>query len=399
MFSDDELDRISARIIMSTKPAIKFYTALSPNGFKVGIALEELGLPYECIAVNLPELEHKEEWFLKINPNGRIPALTDTLADGTSINLWETACILQYLIDRYDTEHKFSYPRGTKEYYQTSIWVSNVRRHDQKDLMLTLLRQQLSFQIASIGPIQGQAFHFCHYNHATTPQDYAVDRYVNELRRCYRVMDTHLAEAGSPYLVGDKPTVADWAVFPWASSSGEVLSSSLFSSLWLAYPPLLIVDLAVLTRFCHGRFGRVPESRGVVRADEGPAGCAEGDGDTHQNRHREDHGRSRAIQGIRRAERAVDSKTDDQKPGEVNRQRNCTSWCQHPRAPASERVLSHPSIIDDVICKQIVLPAAASPNPTPVYCFVAVPHNALYTYQLTELGVYGSLHVLDSSPS
>lgn len=112
--------------------------------------------------------------------------------------------------------------------------------------MLNMLLQQLSFQIASIGPIQGQAFHFCHYNHATTPQDYAVDRYVNELRRCYRVMNTHLAEAGSLYLVGDKPTVADWAIFPWASSAGEAFSSSLFSSFWVAYDSLMLADLSVL---------------------------------------------------------------------------------------------------------------------------------------------------------
>ena len=138
--------------IKSVSPNIKFYTALSPNGHKVGIALEELGLPYECVAVDLPKLQHKEKWFLEINPNGRIPALIDTLADGTEIKLWETACILQYLIDRYDVNHKFSYPYGTKEHYQTSIWVSN-SGGDGRGLILIGHVQQLSFQIASIGPI------------------------------------------------------------------------------------------------------------------------------------------------------------------------------------------------------------------------------------------------------
>lgn len=113
---------------MSVKPTITLYTAVSPNGHKISITLEELGLQYEVRHVDLPKLEHKEPWFLEINPNGRIPALTDVLPDGTPISLFESGNIMQYLVDRYDTEHKISYPRGTKEYYQVNSWVRQALR-------------------------------------------------------------------------------------------------------------------------------------------------------------------------------------------------------------------------------------------------------------------------------
>lgn len=108
---------------MTEKKQIVFYTAFSPNGHKIAITLEELGLDYDMVHVNLPAIEHKEPWFLDINPNGRIPALTDTLEDGTPIKLFESGSIQQYLVDRYDKDHKISYPRGTKEFYQTNNWV------------------------------------------------------------------------------------------------------------------------------------------------------------------------------------------------------------------------------------------------------------------------------------
>lgn len=66
----------------------------------------------------------KEPWFLEINPNGRIPALTDKLENGEAIRIFESGSILQYLVDRYDKDHKISYPHGTKEYYETNSWVS-----------------------------------------------------------------------------------------------------------------------------------------------------------------------------------------------------------------------------------------------------------------------------------
>lgn len=83
----------------------------------------------------------QEPWFLKINPNGRIPALTDaSFADGQPIHLWESASIMQYLVERYDADHKLSYPRGSREAYEVNNWVY--------------------WQMGGLGPMQGQANHF-----------------------------------------------------------------------------------------------------------------------------------------------------------------------------------------------------------------------------------------------
>ncbi|KIV92972.1 hypothetical protein PV10_04222 [Exophiala mesophila] len=181
---------------MIAQSQITLYTAMSPNGHKVAIALEELGLPYRLVPLNMRAIEHKEPWFLAINPNGRIPALTDVLEDGTDIKLFESASILQYLVERYDTDHIISYPRGTKEHYQTNNW--------------------LFFQMGGVGPMQGQVNHFVRYLLSSEPEKYSKDRYSNETRRLWRVVDKHLAESGSRYIVGDKCTIADIALSPWA---------------------------------------------------------------------------------------------------------------------------------------------------------------------------------------
>lgn len=72
--------------------------------------------------------EQKKEWFLKINPNGRIPAMTDKFTDGEQVRVFESGAMLQYLVDRYDTEHKVSYPRDTKEHWEMTSWVSSSRK-------------------------------------------------------------------------------------------------------------------------------------------------------------------------------------------------------------------------------------------------------------------------------
>ena len=74
--------------------------------------------------IKLFEHEQKEQWFLDINPNGRIPALVHKQSDGTELKIWESGAILQYLVDRYDGDLKISYPRGTKEYWEMTCWVS-----------------------------------------------------------------------------------------------------------------------------------------------------------------------------------------------------------------------------------------------------------------------------------
>jgi len=181
----------------STKPNIHLYTTQTPNGIKISITLEELGLPYEVTHIDISKNTQKEQWFLDINPNGRIPALTDTFKDGKTIGLGESGAIMQYLVDEYDTEYKISYPKGTRENYDTLFW--------------------LFFLNAGVGPMQGQANHFTRYTPETIP--YGVNRYQNETRRLYSVLNTHLEKSTSGYLVGDKCTIADIAHWGWVASA------------------------------------------------------------------------------------------------------------------------------------------------------------------------------------
>lgn len=80
-------------------------------------------LPYTVKKIDMSKNTQKEPWFLEINPNGRIPAITDTLEDGTTINVWESGSILQYLVEQYDKDYKISYPKGTREAYEVNNWL------------------------------------------------------------------------------------------------------------------------------------------------------------------------------------------------------------------------------------------------------------------------------------
>ncbi|KAK1770370.1 glutathione S-transferase [Phialemonium atrogriseum] len=179
---------------MARKTDIHLYTAQTPNGIKVTMLLEELGLEYKVTAIELGKNTQKEPWFLDINPNGRIPAMTDTFTDGSTIRLFESGSIMQYLVDRYDTGHKVSYPQGSREYYETNNW--------------------LFWQMGGLGPMQGQANHFARY--APEKIEYGINRYQNETRRLYGVMNTQLGKTNA-YLVGDKITIADLSSWGWVA--------------------------------------------------------------------------------------------------------------------------------------------------------------------------------------
>jgi hypothetical protein len=94
-------------------------------------------LPYKVEKIDISKNTQKEDWFLAINPNGRVPALTDKFTDGETINLFESGSIMQYLVERYDTEYKISHPKGSREWFEMNNW--------------------LFFQNAGVGPMQGQA--------------------------------------------------------------------------------------------------------------------------------------------------------------------------------------------------------------------------------------------------
>lgn len=179
---------------------IDAYSTATPNGHKLHIMLEECGLPYRLHHINISSGDQFTPAFLKISPNNKIPAMVDSDGpDGKPMSLFESGAILVYLASKVN---KFL---GTtdREKFTTLQW--------------------LMFQMGGVGPMLGQAHHFRMY--APEKIDYAINRYTNEAKRLYSVIDRRLAE--SPYLAGDTYTIADIATFPWLRSwekQGIVLS-------------------------------------------------------------------------------------------------------------------------------------------------------------------------------
>jgi GSH-dependent disulfide-bond oxidoreductase len=167
---------------------IDLYLWATPNGHKITIALEELGLPYRTRPVNIGKGEQFEPAFLRISPNNRIPAIVDEApADGGGpLSIFESGAILTYLAEKAGR-----------------LLPSDVRGRFE-------VMQWLFWQVGGLGPMAGQNHHFVQYAPERIP--YAVDRYVNETTRLYRVMNTRLADR--PYLAGDY-SIADIACYPW----------------------------------------------------------------------------------------------------------------------------------------------------------------------------------------
>ena len=170
---------------------IDVYSWPTPNGHKVHIMLEECGLEYRAIPIDISAGDQFKPEFLAISPNNKIPAIVDADGpDGQPISLFESGAILLYLAGK------------------TGKFLGNTDR-EQYDTL-----QWLMFQMGGFGPMLGQAHHFRVY--APEKIDYAIDRYTNEARRLYGVIDKKLAS--SEYLAGDEYTIADIAVFAWARS-------------------------------------------------------------------------------------------------------------------------------------------------------------------------------------
>ncbi len=163
---------------------IDLYTAATPNGHKVSIALEELALPYTLHALDLASGEQKEPWFLAINPNGRIPAIVDRAEDDFAV--FESGAILLYLAEK----------------------TGRLLPHDARGRSRVV--QWLMFQMGGIGPMMGQANVFFRYFPEKIQP--AIDRYQGECRRLFRVLDGHLRE--HEYLAGDY-SIADIANWAW----------------------------------------------------------------------------------------------------------------------------------------------------------------------------------------
>jgi len=164
--------------------AIELYTWTTPNGRKVSIALEELGLAYDVHPVELKAGVQKQPWFLALNPNGRIPAIVDREHGGFAV--FESGAILIYLAERANA-------------------LLPVERQAR-----SVALQWLMWQMGGLGPMQGQANVFLRYFPETIQP--VIDRYQNETRRLYGVMDARLAD--NEWLAGSY-SIADIACYPW----------------------------------------------------------------------------------------------------------------------------------------------------------------------------------------
>lgn len=174
---------------------IELYYWPTPNGWKITIALEEMGLPYSLHLINIGAGDQFAPAFLKIAPNNRMPAIIDPDGpDGAPVSIFESGAILQYLA------RKTGQFGGPTERDRIAV------------------DQWLMWQMGGLGPMAGQAHHFLKYAPALEPpQDlpYAKDRYRNEVTRLYGVLDRQLA--GNRYVAGDFYSIADMAIWPWAS--------------------------------------------------------------------------------------------------------------------------------------------------------------------------------------
>ena len=167
---------------------IDFYFWTTPNGYKVLMLLEETGIPYRIVPVNISKGEQFEPEFLQISPNNKMPAIIDHRpADrGVPISLFESGAILQYLAEKTG----YFLPKdiaGRAEVFQWLFW-----------------------QMGGLGPMLGQNLHFGQYAPEKIP--YAIDRYVNESRRLFEVMDNQLTDR--EFIAGDY-SIADMASYPW----------------------------------------------------------------------------------------------------------------------------------------------------------------------------------------
>ena len=167
---------------------IELYSWATPNGHKVHIMLEELGVPYNVHAINIGAGDQFDPDFLKISPNNKMPAIVDPDGPGgEALSLFESGAILIYLAEK----HGRFLSQEPRRRYTTLQW--------------------LMWQMGGLGPMLGQAHHFRRY--ARDDHAYANDRYTNEAGRLYHVLDRRLGEAD--WLAGDAYTIADMAVYPW----------------------------------------------------------------------------------------------------------------------------------------------------------------------------------------
>lgn len=180
----------------------------TPNAFKISIFLEETGLPYRVVPVDIGKGAQFEPAFLKISPNNRMPAIVDPDGPGGPISIFESGAILMYLGDKTGQ----FFPTETRARYVTIEW--------------------LMWQMSGVGPMLGQLAHFASYAKEKIP--YAIERYTNESKRLMGVLDRRLAEAE---FVAGAYSIADMAIYPWvvgmAGRAPQLLEGTLRVQGWL----------------------------------------------------------------------------------------------------------------------------------------------------------------------
>ncbi|MBK5912244.1 glutathione S-transferase [Rhodothalassium salexigens] len=204
---------------------IDLYSAATPNGHKVSITLEELGLPYRLHSIDLGANEQKQDWFLKLNPNGRIPVIVDR--DNGDFPVFESGAIMLYLAEK----------------------AGGLLPGDARARSLAI--QWLMFQIGGLGPMQGQAHVFTRY--FPSKIDAAIARYQGETRRLYEVLDGALADRA--YLAGDY-SIADIASWTWVR--------------WHHWAGVAIDDLRNLTAWVERIAARPAVQRGLENPPQTP---------------------------------------------------------------------------------------------------------------------------------
>ena len=167
---------------------IDLYTWHTPNGRKISIMLEEIGMPYKVFSINIAKDEQFQPHFLKISPNNRIPAIIDK--DNNDYSLFESGAILMYLAEKSGKLLNFS---DKDEYYRTIEW--------------------LMWQMGGVGPMFGQVHHFVKYNKGKS--EYSEQRYSKEAKRLYGVMDKILEQ--NQYIAGKSYSIADISIWPWTA--------------------------------------------------------------------------------------------------------------------------------------------------------------------------------------
>lgn len=200
---------------------IKFYFNLSPNPMKVALLLEELGEPYEAIPVDTRKGEQFAPEYLTMNPNGKVPAITDDDAV-----VFDSNAILLYLAEK------------------TGRFLPEPKPSHRGELLSWLM-----FVASGLGPYSGQAVHFRHY--APEPKEYAVNRYDFEVERHYKILDARLAN--QPYILGSSYTIVDMACWGWARLIPHVMGEP---EAWSRFPNV---------KRLHDEINARPAAAGVER--------------------------------------------------------------------------------------------------------------------------------------